>query len=283
MKATARLENLAGLFLLFASLAGLTYLLLQWGGDEDVLPIFDVQVHYNQDAWGRYSPTAISNTLDELKVVRVAVSSTPNEGTFRLLERAPLRVIPVFRPYREPEDRDTWFHDPTTITYLEQQLPLHDYRAIGEIHILAGHVDMHVVKRTVELALEHNLVLHVHADVRALHDLMTLHPKLRVLWAHAGMTEKPAMVSTVLDYYSNLWVDLSHRVDVAPRGKLDPAWRAVMLRHPDRFMVGTGTYQNEYWYQYRYTIGGIRDWLAQLPPDAAELIAYKNAMALFAR
>lgn len=281
MKATARLESIAGLFLLFASLSGLAYLLLQWGGDEELLPIFDVQVHYDRDAWTRYSPTAISNTLDELQVIRVLVSSTPNEGTFRLLERAPLRVIPALHPYREPEDRDTWLHDPTAIAYLEQELPLHDYRAIGEIHLPAGQIASEVVKRTVELALEHDLVLHVHADLHALHELMAPHPKLRVLWAHAGMTAKPAMVSTVLDYYRNLWVDLSHRLDIAPRGKLDPAWRKVMLRHSDRFMVGTGTYRSEYWYQYRYTIGAIRGWLAQLPPDAAELIAYKNAMALF--
>src|SRR5207247_8555857 len=45
-----------------------------------------------------------------------------------------------------------------------------------------------------------------------------------------------------LDRFARLWVELALRSDVAPGGRLDPAWRARFLRHADRFLVGTDTW-----------------------------------------
>jgi len=245
-------------------------------------PIIDVGVHYNQEAWGRYSTRAIVNTLEELGVKRVVVSSTPNEGTRLLMDEAPLAVIPLLVPYRERSDRETWHADTKILDYVEQEITRWDYRGIGEFHVSADQIDGPVLRRVVELAQAHDLVLFVHAEYGVLERIISIDPRVRVLWAHAGMTATPEIIDWLLEKHPNLWTELSHRTDVAPDGALDPRWHDLLVRHADRFMVGTGTYNNEFWYQFRYTLGAMRSWLAQLPPETARRIAYENANRLFA-
>ena len=67
----------------------------------------------------------------------------------------------------------------------------------------------------------------------------------------------------------------------ASRGALQPAWRALMLQHPDRFLLGSGTYSTRYWYQVRTTVANYRRWLREFPDDVAERIAYRNGLELF--
>jgi hypothetical protein len=65
-------------------------------------------------------------------------------------------------------------------------------------------------------------------------------------------------------------------------GKLDPEWRALLLEFPDRFLLGTDTFTPERWPFIVEHARWSRGWLADLPRDAAERIAYKNGEALFA-
>ena len=51
--------------------------------------------------------------LDQGGIRRAFVSSTPDEGTVRLYDQAPDRIIPVLRPYRQPGELVSWFRDPT--------------------------------------------------------------------------------------------------------------------------------------------------------------------------
>jgi hypothetical protein len=112
-----------------------------------------------------------------------------------------------------------------------------------------------------------------------------------VLWAHAGETATPEEVDALLAQWPKLWTELSLRDDVAPSGQLDPRWRALFVKYPDRFMVGTDTWTvggtftgNERWDAYAEIVRGIRAWLSQLPTDLAEKIAHLNAerfVALF--
>jgi predicted TIM-barrel fold metal-dependent hydrolase len=89
-----------------------------------------------------------------------------------------------------------------------------------------------------------------------------------------------------LDAYPTLHADLSYReYDILAGGgdALDPAWRAILVRHADRLMVGTDTWVNAQWDDYEGLIALNRQWLAHLPRDVAERIAYKNAERLFGR
>ena len=62
---------------------------------------------------------------------------------------------------------------------------------------------------------------------------------------------------------------------------IDPAWRALLIRHADRFLAGTDTWVTSRWEALPGSVEEVRAYLAQLPPDVAEKIAYKNAERLF--
>lgn len=244
-------------------------------------PIFDAQVHYNRESWQKVSPEAVINTARELNVPWLLVGSTPNEGTWKLEDTGNPRIIRMFIPQHTPEDRDTWFNDERIMKYMDQEIGKGGYAGIGEFFLFDGQVNTPVVRHMVELATNRRLVLHARSDPAAIRQLFEMGPRLRILWAHAGMFTKPETVGEMLNRYPNLWVEISHRIDIAPGGELDPAWRAVMLRFPNRFLLGSGTYRYEYWYQFRYTHTHYREWLLQLPPEPREMIAYRNGLRLF--
>jgi len=74
---------------------------------------------------------------------------------------------------------------------------------------------------------------------------------------------------------------LALRTDVAPGGTLDPEWRAVFQRHPDRFLLGTDTWVTSRWEMVGDYHRDLQGWLAQLPRDVAEKIAWRNAERIF--
>jgi len=274
-------QNPTGRTLVFLSLPAALLVVALWDGDDKHPPIFDVQVHYNREAWRYFTPKAVINTLKELSVPYVLVSSTPNEGTFKLIKQDSKRVIPMFSPYRTREDRKTWFEDPEILAYMEREIRNWNYKGIGEFHLYDGQVDTPVIRGMVRLAMEYDMVLHAHSDPGAIEQLFALNPKIKILWAHAGMFTKPETVGRLLARYPTLWAELSHRLDVAPKGQVDPGWQTLLVSYPDRFMIGTGTYSNEFWYQFRYILKHHRSWLNQLPPDVSEKIRYRNAARLF--
>ena len=244
-------------------------------------PIFDAQVHYNENSWHKVSVNAVLNTAEEINVPWLLVGSTPNEGTWRLQRADPQRVIPMLIPYDTPEARETWFQDEASIPFMEQAISQGGYRGIGEFHLFDGQVQTPVVKRMLELAAEHSLVLHARSDPNAIRQLFALQPRATILWAHAGMFTQPETIQALLDEYPNLWVDISLRGDVAPNGSLKEEWRQLLLRYPRRFVLGSGTYNVKYWYQFRYQISNYRDWLAEMPSGVAENIAFRNGLDLF--
>ena len=244
-------------------------------------PIFDAQVHYNQESWHKVSPTAILNTARELNVPWLLVGSTPNEGTWKLKDTTTPRIIRMFIPQHTQDDRDTWFNDERILSYMEQEISRGVYAGIGEFFLFDGQVQTPVVQRMVELATNRKLVLHARSDPNAIEQLFEMGPSVRILWAHAGMFTGPEKVGELLNRYPNLWVEISHRIDIAPNGKLNPKWRDVMLRFPNRFLLGSGTYRTEYWYQFRYIHTRYREWLMELPQEPREKIAYRNGLSLF--
>jgi hypothetical protein len=245
------------------------------------LPIFDVHIHYSQPDWDSLPPERVLAILAAAGVRRALVSSTPDDGTLKLYEKAPAIVVPMLRPYRVGSDRESWSRDPAVQAYVETRLRRGVYKGIGEFHLAAEDADAPVVRRVAELAAHHGIFLHAHVDDVTVEKLLTLYPRPRLLWAHAGMSADAATVGRLLDRFGNLWVELALRGDVAPAGTLDPAWRALFLRKPDRFMVGTDTWTTSRWSSLGDGMQDIRRWLSQLPREVAERIAYGNAERLF--
>lgn len=249
---------------------------------QPALPILDTHIHYSAPDWGEYPEERILGILDRAGVTRALVSSTPDEGTLRLHRKDPARIVPILRPYRTREDMAGWWKDQSMVAYLESRLALGVHRGIGEFHLHGGDIDTPVMRKIAALAVGQGLPLHAHSDEAAVVALFALEPRLRILWAHAGMSSGPEAVGALLDRYPGLSVELALRnSDVAPGGVLDPAWRALFLRHPDRFMVGTDTWVTSRWEALPGSVDDVRRYLGQLPQGVAEALAWKNAERLF--
>ena len=240
------------------------------------LPIFDAHLHYSHDAWDVVSVQDAIAIMRKAGVKRALISSSGDDGQQRLYAAAPDLVLPELRPYRTRGEIGTWVRDETLIPYLEDRLKKYKYVAIGEFHLYGADADLPVVRRMVELARKYKLFLHAHSDVDAVERLFRQWPQARILWAHAGF-ERPERVAEMLRKHRNLWCDLAFRTDHAG----DLGWRAVFLQHPDRFMVGTDTYTPERWHYIPEHAEWSRRWLADLPRDVAERIAWKNGEAVF--
>ncbi len=245
------------------------------------LPIFDTHIHYSQPDWVVYTPEEILKIFDRAGVRRALVSSTPDDGTLKLYEKVPARIAPELRPYRTRRDMQSWYGDPAVLAYVEERLKRGIYKGIGEFHLFGGQTNTPVIRRIVELAAEKNLFLHAHSDEAAVEELFALNPEVKILWAHAGMASGPEAIGRLLDRYPTLWAELAIRTDMAPGGKLDPSWRALFLRHPDRIMVGTDTWVTSRWAELPAYLAQTRAWLRQLPSEVAEKIAFRNAERLF--
>jgi hypothetical protein len=85
-------------------------------------PIFDAHIHYSRPDWDAYTPERILSILARAGVRRALVSSTPDDGTVKLYERAPAGIEPALRPYRTREDMSTWTRDPAITAYVEERL-----------------------------------------------------------------------------------------------------------------------------------------------------------------
>jgi len=245
------------------------------------LPIFDAHLHYSHDA------LEIVPTQDALALLRKAgvrrgmVSSSNDEGTQRLYAAAPELILPELRPYRTRSDLSTWVRDEGVAAYVEERLKKYKYVAIGEFHLYGADADLPVPRRMVQLAKQYRILLHAHSDADAVERLFRQDPEARILWAHAGF-EQPERVRELLRKHKNLWCDLAFRTDHGAGGKPPPEWREAFLEFPDRFMVGTDTYVAERWHYVPEHAAWSRAWLATLPPDVAERIAYRNGEAMIA-
>jgi len=262
------------------ALLALALLGMSSGIHAQALPIFDAHLHYSHDAWELVPVPQALEILRKAGVKRALVSSSGDEGQQRLYQAAPDLVIPELRPYRTRADVGTWFRDESVIPYLEDRLRKYKYAGIGEFHLYGADADLPVPRKMVELARKHNLFLHAHSDVDAVERLFRQWPQARILWAHAGF-DRPERVAEMLKKHRNLWADLAFRTDHASNDKVDAGWRAVFLQFPDRFMVGTDSYTPERWHYVQGHADWSRRWLADLPREVAERIAWKNGEQVF--
>ena len=254
--------------------------------EPEQLPIFDTHVHYNQNSWNQYSSEQIIEKMKTVGVMRALVSSSPDNGTRKLYKLDPQRIVPFLRPYHDDVTSGNWFRESHDIlSYLENRLEKPIYSGIGEIHLHNdGAAAEPIVRKTARLAVARDLYLHVHSNAAEVRTIFEYEPDIKILWAHAGLTEPPEIVAGMLDTYQRLWVDISIREsEIAPGGRLDSAWRDLFLRHPDRITVGSDTWVPQRWDDYGRIIDFDRQWLGQLPEDVAVKIAYTNAVKLFGK
>ncbi|WP_082548506.1 amidohydrolase family protein [Variovorax sp. Root473] len=264
-------------------------------------PLFDTHLHYNQEAWdgntGPFPPTEALARMQRNQVKAIIANSRPNAGTQTLAaaretRAAGVTVVPFVRLYRNRDDYSNWFRDETihemVLSELARGTASGPYRGLGEFHLYeSANANGPVAKKLIALAEEKKLAVLAHVDDVAVDLLMANAPSkgraLRLIWAHTGIGGTPVeRVQAMLERYPLLMGELSYRPGLTCEGgRLCPEWRALILKHPDRFMVGSDTWVNQRWSAYDEIMRGYRTWLGDLPPAVAQRIAWGNAAALF--
>lgn len=264
-------------------------------------PLFDTHLHYNQEAWdgttGPFPPTEALARMQRNQVKAIIANSRPNAGTQTLAaaretRAAGVTVVPFVRLYRNRDDYNNWFRDETihemVLAELARGTASGPYRGLGEFHLYeSANANGPVAKKLIALAEEKKLAVLAHVDDVAVDLLMANAPSkgraLRLIWAHTGIGGTPVeRVQAMLERYPLLMGELSYRPGLTCEdGRLCPEWRALILKHPDRFMVGSDTWVNQRWSAYDEIMRGYRTWLGDLPPAVAQRIAWGNAAALF--
>ena len=224
-------------------------------------------------------PSRVIELMESANLKFALVSSSDDRGTQLISELAPDLIVPGLRPYRRRGETGSWFTDEAALAYTEGLLAKNSYASIGEFHLYGDAADLPIPRRIVELAVEHNLILHAHSDAEAVERLLAQDPTIKVLWAHAGFDD-PETVSDMLSKHDRLWADLAFRYEVGSGGSLSPEWRQLFITHPERLMLGTDTYTPERMYFVPEHASSARVWLSTLPEEIAENVAWKNAWNL---
>ena len=265
-------------------------------------PLFDAHLHYNTEAWnGQAGPHPLPDVLARMQrsgVQAIVANSRPNDGTRALAEArtetraAGVTVVPFVRLYRNRADYDSWFRDETIYEMVQAELargtPAGPYRGIGEFHLYdSANANGPVAKKLMALAEDKQLAVLAHVDDVAIDLLMASTPskgqKARLIWAHTGIGGTPvARVDALLARYPGLMGELSYRPGLTCEGgKLCPEWRALILKYPTRFLIGSDTWVNQRWMYYEDTMKGYRTWLGDLPAAVARQVAWDNGAGLF--
>jgi hypothetical protein len=201
-------------------------------------------------------------------------------------------VVPFVRLYRNRADYSNWFRDETIVDMVNAELargtPAGPYRGLGEFHLYdSANANGPVAKKLMALAEEKDLAVLAHVDDAAIDLLMANTPskgqKTRLIWAHTGIGGTPAArVDALFARYPRLMGELSYRPGLTcTDGQLCPEWRALLLKYPDRFLIGSDTWINQRWQYYDELMKGYRTWLGGLPADVARRIAWDNGAKLF--
>jgi hypothetical protein len=264
-------------------------------------PILDAHLHFNVEAWdgqaGPHPPADVLARMQRNGVRAIVSTSRPNDGT-KLLAASPLArqagvtVVPFIRLYRNRADYDSWFKDDSIYDMVLAEYAAGTgsgpFKGIGEFHLYdSANANGPVAKKLMAFAEAKQLAVLAHVDDAAIDLLMANAPSkgqaLRLIWAHTGIGGAPvARVDALLARYPLLMGELSYRPgltcpDAQGREALCPEWRALLLKYPGRFVLGSDTWINQRWQYYDPLMQGYRQWLGDLPPEVARQIAWSNA------
>ena len=260
-------------------------------------PLFDAHLHYNDEAVSGAHP--LSDVLARMQksgVKAIVANSRPNDGSKALAaspetRKAGVTVVPFIRLYRNRADYDNWFRDETIYEMVQAEFArgvagnqAGPFKGIGEFHLYdSANANGAVAKKLMVFAAKNKLSVLAHVDDVAIDLLMAHAPDAKLIWAHTGIGGVAvARVDELLMKYPLLMGELSYRPGLTcDGGKLCSDWRALLLKHPTRFMIGSDTWVNQRWQYYEELMKGYRVWLGDLPPNVARNIGWGNGANLF--
>ncbi len=171
--------------------------------------------------------------------------------------------------------------------------------AVGEIHVrqVSRKIDRDpgapAFVKLLEVAAKHGVPVVIHDELNdaataALGKALAAQPRAVIVLAHAGEAT-PARIEPLLARHPNLMVDLSgmhfqRKPALATEtGPLDPAWKALIEKMPDRFLMGIDVWAPRLFEPAM--LDRLMKWtrriLGELSPAVAEQVAHRNAAKLY--
>lgn len=270
--------------------------------------VFDMHMHYKWSQKEVTSPEQAIAALAEQNIAHSVVIGKPAENALLLKRLAPDKVIPIFSPYRDSQDWYRWQRNEQVLVDATKALESGEYQGVGELHIIGGGFARKLDTATVlngllELVVKHDVPIMIHTEFSRPNYMLAIcqrHPQSKIIWAHAGAVLRPEHVDEVMQKCPNVWSGMAARdpwryennQHTDENGKLLPEWKALLLKYPERFLVGSDTVwpveqldswdePDTGWQQLGRFWDFHRSWLAQLPPGVAQKIQRENAMKLF--
>lgn len=270
--------------------------------------VFDMHTHYKWSQLEVTTPQQAIDFLDQESISHALVIGKPAEYALKLKKLAPERVVAFYGPYRDAMDWYRWQRKASLLPEVETALKSGLYQGIGEVHIIGGGFASKMESAVVlngflKLAVKYDVPIMIHTEFSRPNYMLAIcerHPQSKIIWAHAGAVLKPKYVDAVMQKCPNVWSGMAARdpwryvsnPHTDKNGKLLPDWKALMLKHSDRFLVGSDTVwpveQLDSWDQPDtgwQELGRFwefhRSWLKQLPETVANKIKRENAMKLF--
>jgi hypothetical protein len=272
-------------------------------------PVADMHLHYK---WTQQDVTSAAAALDILvqeKIVMGVVIGTPAKLALELQTRAPERIVPIFSPYQQGGDWHRWVYNHATVERTRAALTSGRYQGIGELHLVGGFAPPFekavILKQLLTLAEEFAVPIMLHTEFSTADYMLAVcrqFPDTRIVWAHSGAILEPDAVGRVLETCGNVLGGLAARDPwrfvnnpiTGEDGVLLPAWKALLLKYPKRFMVGSDPVwpveqldrwdeSDSGWQELGRFWKFHRSWLVQLPDDVARQIGCENAVAMFAK
>ena len=279
------------------------------------IPIIDAhsQVDFSEDM------DRIVRLMDEGGVTTTLLAARRRvdaKAVLALAERHPGRIVPSVRTKGGKYARN----DPGYFGIVKKQLKLGGFRAMAEVllwhaekvnrkgEIIAPRVvappDDERVRAALQVALQKRWPFVMHIEfastgkrrnefMRKMEALVAAHPEHPFALIHMGQLDARE-VARLIEAHPNLVFLTAHTTPLSVRkssspwtnmfsGKrLAPQWKALVTRHPDRFVLAFDNVWEAHWGPfYLKQIALWRKALADLPHDVAHAVAHKNAERLW--
>lgn len=195
-----------------------------------------------------------------------------------------------------------------TLSAIEADLRDRGAHVISEIHVNARttspepftrfkeRADSRTLKALFDLAGKYDRPLNIHVEwdpdtAQEVERLAASNRRARLILSHCGCFATASDIRGVFERNANISCDLSNRgtSQVGARSAYQAVfdedsilggWKQLIEDYPERFVVGVDVPQS--WEQYERTLRLIRfGLLANLSPETAEKVAYKNAQTWF--
>lgn len=276
-------------------------------GQGDLAPVADAHLHYK---WNQAEVTSAEEAVAALREAGVelaVVTGTPPELALELHRLAPDMVVPIYGPYRLSGEWYSWQRRDELVDEARTALAEGPYRGIGELHLIGAYAlrwrNSEVLRGLLAAAAAYEAPVLVHMEFSRADPTLSLcrgNPGNRLILAHAGAPMPAAEVARILDKCPNVWIDLSARDPwryvrdpiAGEDGRLLPEWEDLVLRHPERFLIGSDAVwpvesldawdqADTGWERIGEFLAFHRRWTSFLPEEVAAKVLRENARALF--